>query len=213
MAAAACGGEAATAARALCAFSPRDRRLFAISGSDGRLRVWETANSRLQQEYVPSAHLSAACTCLAWAPPGGRPPPSKVRALGEGRVGGLRRGGAVRDTIHTGEKGGDGGIPGSLDAWPRPARLHPALSAPCGGGRRGRAGRGAETRRPAPGKGMRVPGGRTRAPLGSAAGPPPPRGASGMSTRDVPPGVVVCVLVVGVIRSPQRSRAGLLFTG
>ncbi|NXW03241.1 WDR43 protein, partial [Fregetta grallaria] len=35
------------------------------------------ANSRLQHEYVPSAHLSAACTCLAWAPPGGRPPPSK----------------------------------------------------------------------------------------------------------------------------------------
>ncbi|NXT47574.1 WDR43 protein, partial [Pluvianellus socialis] len=35
------------------------------------------ASSRLQQEYVPSAHLSAACTCLAWAPPGGRPPPSK----------------------------------------------------------------------------------------------------------------------------------------
>ncbi|NXC30805.1 WDR43 protein, partial [Campylorhamphus procurvoides] len=30
---------------------------------------------RLQHEYVPSAHLSAACTCLAWAPPGGRPPP------------------------------------------------------------------------------------------------------------------------------------------
>ncbi|XP_075003409.1 WD repeat-containing protein 43 isoform X2 [Calonectris borealis] len=77
MAAAACGGEAAAAARALCAFSPRDRRFFAISSSDGRLRVWETANSRLQHEYVPSAHLSAACTCLAWAPPGGRPPPSK----------------------------------------------------------------------------------------------------------------------------------------
>ncbi|KAM6367009.1 WD repeat-containing protein 43 isoform 3-T7 [Alca torda] len=74
MAAAACGGEAAAA---LCAFSPRDRRFFAISGPDGRLRVWETASGRLQQEYVPSAHLSAACTCLAWAPPGGRPPPSK----------------------------------------------------------------------------------------------------------------------------------------
>ncbi|XP_030303803.1 WD repeat-containing protein 43 isoform X2 [Calypte anna] len=77
MAAAACGGEAAGAPRALCAFSPRDRRFFAISSSDGRLRVWETANSRLQHEYVPSAHLSAACTCLAWAPPGGRPPPCK----------------------------------------------------------------------------------------------------------------------------------------
>ncbi|XP_026551409.1 WD repeat-containing protein 43 [Pseudonaja textilis] len=63
-----------------CAFSPHDRRLLALSGPDGRLRVWETASSRLHHEYVPSAHLSAACTCLAWAPPGvggGRPPPSK----------------------------------------------------------------------------------------------------------------------------------------
>lgn len=64
-----------------CAFSPHERRLLALSGPDGRLRVWETASSRLHHEYVPSAHLSAACTCLAWAPPGvggGRPPPSKV---------------------------------------------------------------------------------------------------------------------------------------
>ncbi|KAL7987423.1 hypothetical protein Chor_006342 [Crotalus horridus] len=63
-----------------CAFSPHERRLLALSGPDGRLRVWETASSRLHHEYVPSAHLSAACTCLAWAPPGvggGRPPPSK----------------------------------------------------------------------------------------------------------------------------------------
>ncbi|XP_048368233.1 WD repeat-containing protein 43 [Sphaerodactylus townsendi] len=64
-----------------CAFSPRDRRLLALSGPDGRLRVWETPSSRLQHEYVPSAHLSAACTCLAWAPPGagggGRLVPSK----------------------------------------------------------------------------------------------------------------------------------------
>ncbi|NXU63065.1 WDR43 protein, partial [Horornis vulcanius] len=35
------------------------------------------AGSRLQHEYVPSAHLSAACTCLAWAPAGARQPPSK----------------------------------------------------------------------------------------------------------------------------------------
>ncbi|XP_062981466.1 WD repeat-containing protein 43 [Elgaria multicarinata webbii] len=63
-----------------CAFSPQERRLLALSGPDGRLRVWETASSRLHHEYVPSAHLSAACTCLAWAPPGaggGRPSPSK----------------------------------------------------------------------------------------------------------------------------------------
>ncbi|KAM4786490.1 WD repeat-containing protein 43 isoform 2-T2 [Cyanocitta cristata] len=60
-----------------CAFSPRGCRLFAVSGPDGRLRVWDTAGSRLQHEYVPSAHLSAACTCLAWAPAGARQPPSK----------------------------------------------------------------------------------------------------------------------------------------
>uniref|UniRef100_A0A8C9LAI3 WD repeat domain 43 n=1 Tax=Pavo cristatus TaxID=9049 RepID=A0A8C9LAI3_PAVCR len=65
------------AVRPPLAFSPHDRRFLAVSGSDGRLRVWDTVGSRLQHEYVPSAHLSAACTCLAWAPPGGRPPPDK----------------------------------------------------------------------------------------------------------------------------------------
>ncbi|XP_020648748.2 WD repeat-containing protein 43 [Pogona vitticeps] len=73
-----CGcGERATAAQSPlfvtgtpCAFSPHERRFLALSGPDGRLRVWETASSRLHHEYVPSAHLSAACTCLAWAPPG-----------------------------------------------------------------------------------------------------------------------------------------------
>lgn len=92
-AAAACGGEAA--ARPPLAFSPCDRRLLAVSGSDGRLRVWEAAGSRLRHEYVPSAHLSAACTCLAWAPPGGRPPPDKVRR-GEGVGGGRGDGGEGR---------------------------------------------------------------------------------------------------------------------
>ncbi|XP_066467738.1 WD repeat-containing protein 43 [Tiliqua scincoides] len=74
------GETAAFAAGPPCAFSPGERRLLALSGPDGRLRVWETPSSRLQHEYVPSAHLSAACTCLAWAPPGaagGRPSPGK----------------------------------------------------------------------------------------------------------------------------------------
>ncbi|KAL8185587.1 UNVERIFIED_CONTAM: hypothetical protein K2H54_055337 [Gekko kuhli] len=88
----ACGGEQETAALGTpasgtfvagtpCAFSPSERRFLALSGPDGRLRVWETPSSRLQHEYVPSAHLSAACTCLAWAPPGaggGRTAPSKA---------------------------------------------------------------------------------------------------------------------------------------
>ncbi|XP_042704461.2 WD repeat-containing protein 43 isoform X1 [Chrysemys picta bellii] len=69
-----CGGDAP---RAPCAFSPGGCRSLALCGPDGRLRVWDTPSSRLQHEYVPSAHLSAACTCLAWAPPGGRQPPSK----------------------------------------------------------------------------------------------------------------------------------------
>uniref|UniRef100_A0A8C9FEB1 WD repeat domain 43 n=1 Tax=Pavo cristatus TaxID=9049 RepID=A0A8C9FEB1_PAVCR len=70
-------GGVTAAVRPPLAFSPHDRRFLAVSGSDGRLRVWDTVGSRLQHEYVPSAHLSAACTCLAWAPPGGRPPPDK----------------------------------------------------------------------------------------------------------------------------------------
>ncbi|XP_075392227.1 WD repeat-containing protein 43 [Tenrec ecaudatus] len=51
-----------------CAFSPHSQALFALASTDGHLRVWETGNNRLHQEYVPSAHLSGTCTCLAWAP-------------------------------------------------------------------------------------------------------------------------------------------------
>ncbi|XP_078503639.1 WD repeat-containing protein 43 isoform X1 [Lissotriton helveticus] len=55
------------------AFSPGGGRdLLALSSPDGRVRVWETRTGALRQEYVPSAHLSAACTCLCWSP-GGRP--------------------------------------------------------------------------------------------------------------------------------------------
>ncbi|XP_037668592.1 WD repeat-containing protein 43 [Choloepus didactylus] len=51
-----------------CAFSPQSQAYFALASTDGHLRVWETASNRLHQEYVPSAHLSGTCTCLAWAP-------------------------------------------------------------------------------------------------------------------------------------------------
>lgn len=51
-----------------CAFSPQNQAYFALASTDGQLRVWETASNRLHQEYVPSAHLSGTCTCLAWAP-------------------------------------------------------------------------------------------------------------------------------------------------
>ncbi|XP_077138217.1 WD repeat-containing protein 43 [Ranitomeya variabilis] len=51
-----------------CAFSPGSRDLLALSGVDGRIQVWDTRGAGLRREYVPSAHLSATCTCLAWAP-------------------------------------------------------------------------------------------------------------------------------------------------
>lgn len=51
-----------------CAFSPRSRDSLAISSVDGRIQVWDTRGAGLKREYVPSAHLSATCTCLAWAP-------------------------------------------------------------------------------------------------------------------------------------------------
>eukprot|EP00079_Xenopus_tropicalis_P011976 XP_002938471.3 PREDICTED: WD repeat-containing protein 43 isoform X1 [Xenopus tropicalis] len=54
-----------------CAFSPRGRDLLALAGADGRIQVWDTQSGALRREYVPSAHLSATCTCLAWAQ--GRP--------------------------------------------------------------------------------------------------------------------------------------------
>uniref|UniRef100_A0A8C5KUA6 WD repeat-containing protein 43 n=1 Tax=Jaculus jaculus TaxID=51337 RepID=A0A8C5KUA6_JACJA len=50
------------------AFSPDTQAYFALASSDGHPRAWETATTRLHQEYVPSAHLSGTCTCLAWAP-------------------------------------------------------------------------------------------------------------------------------------------------
>ncbi|XP_056624714.1 WD repeat-containing protein 43 [Triplophysa dalaica] len=51
-----------------CAFSPKSRQFLALCAQDGRLRIWNTDSKTLQQEYVPSAHLSAACTCVTWGP-------------------------------------------------------------------------------------------------------------------------------------------------
>lgn len=67
-----------------CAFSPHSQAFFALASADGHLRVWETANNRLHQEYVPSAHLSGTCTCLAWAPTRLQ---AKVKASGAAGVG------------------------------------------------------------------------------------------------------------------------------
>lgn len=51
-----------------CVFSPKSRQYLAVCAQDGRLRIWNTDSKTLQQEYVPSAHLSATCLCIAWGP-------------------------------------------------------------------------------------------------------------------------------------------------
>uniref|UniRef100_A0A7N8XN71 WD repeat domain 43 n=1 Tax=Mastacembelus armatus TaxID=205130 RepID=A0A7N8XN71_9TELE len=51
-----------------CVFSPKSQQYLAVCAQDGRLRVWNTDSKTLHQEYVPSAHLSATCTCIAWGP-------------------------------------------------------------------------------------------------------------------------------------------------
>ncbi|XP_067311599.1 WD repeat-containing protein 43 [Pseudorasbora parva] len=51
-----------------CAFNPKSQQFLALCAQDGRLRIWNTDSKTLQQEYVPSAHLSAACTCVTWGP-------------------------------------------------------------------------------------------------------------------------------------------------
>lgn len=45
-----------------------DGRYLAFCGADGRLKVWETTTGLLKQEYTPSSHLTASCTCLSWMP-------------------------------------------------------------------------------------------------------------------------------------------------
>uniref|UniRef100_A0A7M4ERJ3 WD repeat domain 43 n=1 Tax=Crocodylus porosus TaxID=8502 RepID=A0A7M4ERJ3_CROPO len=79
----ACGGGWREPARAPCAFSPCGRRLLALSGPDGRLRVWDALSSRLHREYAPSARLSAACTCLAWAPTTAKEGPQRKKRKSE----------------------------------------------------------------------------------------------------------------------------------
>ncbi|XP_047467183.1 WD repeat-containing protein 43 [Mugil cephalus] len=51
-----------------CVFSPKSRQYLAVCAQDGRLRIWNTDSKTLHQEYVPSAHLSATCVCIAWGP-------------------------------------------------------------------------------------------------------------------------------------------------
>lgn len=63
------GGSAPSSAPTLpCSFSPRSRHYLAVCAQDGRLRIWNADSRALHREYVPSAHLSATCTCIAWGP-------------------------------------------------------------------------------------------------------------------------------------------------
>ena len=41
---------------------------FANISTDGRLKIWECNSGLAKQEFVPTSHLSAICTCLVWAP-------------------------------------------------------------------------------------------------------------------------------------------------
>lgn len=165
----ACGGEREAAAAASgtigstfvagtpCAFSPKERRLLALSGPDGRLRVWETPSSRLQHEYVPSAHLSAACTCLAWAPPGaggggggggGRTAPGKVTGEGMallllllccGRAGPVPPSWALGASTQEGKPGAPGGRRPCLGLKEQPLRYFPCWHVRLSSGARGAA--------------------------------------------------------------------------
>ena len=48
-------------------FSPCGQYL-ACSDSSGALKIWETSTGIKRQQYIPSSHLSATCSCIAWAP-------------------------------------------------------------------------------------------------------------------------------------------------
>lgn len=41
---------------------------FACSSADGVVKLWQTSTGNLVQEFSPSKHLTATCTCLRWGP-------------------------------------------------------------------------------------------------------------------------------------------------
>lgn len=41
---------------------------FAVASLAGQLNVWDTITSNLVARYVPSSHLLATCSKLAWPP-------------------------------------------------------------------------------------------------------------------------------------------------
>ena len=48
-------------------FSPTGQEL-ALTTHDGRLTIWDAQTQQIKSQYIPSKHLSAVCTCLAWMP-------------------------------------------------------------------------------------------------------------------------------------------------
>lgn len=48
-------------------FSPSGEYV-AVSGNDGRLKIYESATNKFLQEFVSSSHLTEVCNCLEWAP-------------------------------------------------------------------------------------------------------------------------------------------------
>ena len=48
-------------------FSPIGQEL-ALTTHDGRLTIWDAQTQQIKNQYIPSKHLSAVCTCLAWMP-------------------------------------------------------------------------------------------------------------------------------------------------
>jgi len=54
-------------AKRVVQFSPNGEYL-AYSTPDGTLKLWETVTGNIKQEYTPSSHLSASCSCLCWSP-------------------------------------------------------------------------------------------------------------------------------------------------
>ncbi|XP_029642688.1 WD repeat-containing protein 43 isoform X1 [Octopus sinensis] len=55
------------AATEVVKFSPNGNYLI-HSSVDGIIKVWETQTGTLKDEFTPSSHLAATCSCLAWHP-------------------------------------------------------------------------------------------------------------------------------------------------
>ncbi|XP_076100373.1 WD repeat-containing protein 43-like [Mytilus galloprovincialis] len=51
------------------------------SSPDGVLKVYDTSTSKISQQYTPSSHLTATCTCLSWGPkrPSAKTPKKKKK--------------------------------------------------------------------------------------------------------------------------------------